>query len=115
MGIQDRDYYREGSRGLFDAWGQQGATVWLVVITSVVFFAQCITGHPLNSPLVKAGWYSYPDIMDGEVWRLVTPLFLHASLWHLFFNMLALYFAGTRVEDLYGPREFLAFYLVRGV
>ena len=43
MGIQDRDYYREGSGRFIDAWGRQGATVWLVVITCVVFFVQCFT------------------------------------------------------------------------
>jgi membrane associated rhomboid family serine protease len=115
MGIQDRDYYREGSRGLFDAWGRQGPTVWLVVITSVVFFVQCFAGPPLRSPLVEVGCYSYPAIIAGEVWRLLTPLFLHASLWHLFFNMLILYWAGTRLEDIYGPSEFLTFYLIAGI
>lgn len=114
MGIQDRDYYREGSNRFLD-FGRQGAVVWLVIVTSVVFFAQCLAGHPITSPLVKYGWYSYPDIMQGEVWRLFTPMFLHSGLWHLFFNMLVLWWAGSALEDLYGPREFLAFYLISGV
>jgi membrane associated rhomboid family serine protease len=114
MGIQDRDYYRDGSNRLFDVWSRQGATIWLIVITSVVFFAQCITGHPLASPLVEIGCYSYPEIIAGQVWRLVTPLFLHSGLMHLFFNMLVLYWAGTLLEEIYGAREFLAFYLIGG-
>jgi membrane associated rhomboid family serine protease len=115
MGIQDRDYYREGSSRLFDAWGRQGASFYLIVVTTVVFFVECLNGNPLLSPLVIEGEYSYQGVIDGQVWRLVTSMFLHASLWHLFFNMLMLYLASSWIEDIYGPREFLAFYLVAGV
>jgi membrane associated rhomboid family serine protease len=115
MGIQDRDYYRERSGRFFDAWGRQGAIVWLIVISSVVFFVQCFSTPPLRSPLVVEGAYSYPDIVAGEVWRLLTSVFLHASLWHLFFNMLVLYWAGSWLEEIYGSTEFLTFYLVAGV
>jgi membrane associated rhomboid family serine protease len=53
-------------------------------------------------------------VLHGEVWRLLTYAFLHStSSWaHIVFNMLFLYWFGRDVEDLYGPREFLAFYLV---
>ena len=54
-------------------------------------------------------------IADGEVWRLFTPIFLHATLWHLACNMLVLYWTGIRLEDRYGAKEFLAFYLLAGV
>ena len=53
MGIQDRDYYREGSGRFLDAWGRQGATVWLIVITCVVFFVQCL-GGPIRA---RARWW----------------------------------------------------------
>lgn len=113
MGIQDREYYRDDA-GQFDAWKRQGATTWLIVVTCAVFFFQCFTTPPVQSPLVQKGWYSYPDIVNGEVWRLVTPLFLHSGLMHLFFNMLILWWTGSRLEELYGPKEFLAFYLLAG-
>jgi len=115
MAIQDRDYYREGSNRFLDAWGRQGSTVWLIVITSVVFFVQCFATPPGESQLVKEGAYSYADILAGEVWRLFTPIFLHATLWHLFLNMLALYWAGSILEGIYGSREFVVFYLIAGV
>jgi membrane associated rhomboid family serine protease len=115
MGIYDRDYYRDGSGGLFDSWGRQGVTVWLIVITCVVFLAQAFTGHPLRGDLAEFGVYDPEKILAGEVWRLVTPIFLHSGLWHLAFNMLVLYWAGSRMEEHYGSREFLAFYLASGV
>jgi membrane associated rhomboid family serine protease len=53
--------------------------------------------------------------MEGEVWRLLTSAFLHAGVFHLFFNMLVLYWAGQRMEEVYGAREFVAFYLLAAV
>ncbi len=114
MGIHDRDYYRERS-GFFESWGRQKATVWLIAITCAVFFAQCITGDPARSPLVTHGAYEPRAVLEGEVWRLFTPMFLHAGLFHLFFNMLILYWTGTRMEEMYGRGEFLAFYLIAGI
>jgi rhomboid family protein len=115
MGIQDRDYYREGSGRFFDAWGRQGATIWIIVITCVVFFVQCLGGAPLKSPLAQEGAYSFNDIVAGQVWRLFTSMFLHAGPWHLVLNMLVLYWAGTMLEDVYGSREFATFYVVSGL
>ena len=52
-------------------------------------------------------------MLHGEVWRLLTVAFLHdpVSPWHILINMFLLWWAGTDVEERYGPREFLAFYL----
>src|SRR5947209_5888967 len=102
MGIQDRDYYREGYNRFLHGWGRQGVTVWLIIITSVVFFVQCLNGYPDRSPLVKYGGYHPWFVQQGEVWRLLTPVFLHGGLFHLLFNMFGLYFVGSRVEELYG-------------
>lgn len=44
----------------------------------------------------------YFSIKEGELWRLVTPTFLHGSTFHLAFNMLALYFLGSVIERLHG-------------
>lgn len=115
MGIQDRDYYRDGSGGFLDAWSRQGATVWIIVVTSVVFVLQCVTPPPESSPLVKIGKYDPKLILAGEVWRLVTPLLLHANFFHVFFNLLVLYFFGKRLEETYGSLEFFLFYMISGV
>jgi membrane associated rhomboid family serine protease len=121
MGIHDRDYYRDGSRGMFQSFGQQGATIWLIAITCAVFIAQMV-GRDLagvrdieDAPVTAEGIYNPQLIAQGEVWRLFTPIFLHAGLLHIACNMLVLYWTGTRLEERYGSKEFLAFYLLAGV
>ena len=56
-------------------------------------------------------------VEQGQIWRLVTSAFCHSryGVWHILFNMLLLYWFGQRLEQMYGSREFLLFYLVAGV
>jgi membrane associated rhomboid family serine protease len=49
------------------------------------------------------------------VWQLVTYMFLHGGLFHLLFNMLALWMFGTELERIWGTRFFVKFYFVTGV
>lgn len=120
MGIQDRDYYREGPSFL-DRVGEQGATVWLIAVTVGVFVGQMLSAAPparggiLASPLTEYGSCVPDKVLAGEVWRLFTAVFLHGSLWHLFFNMLVLHWAGGQLEEARGPRELVLFYLFGGV
>jgi membrane associated rhomboid family serine protease len=124
MGIQDRDYYREGPSFL-DRMGQQGATVWIVAITVGLFFGQALTAGPparvagdnpiLRSPLVEYGAFDQAKVLEGEVWRLLTPLLLHSGIMHLFGNMLVLFFTASRLEERYGSREIVLLYLASGL
>lgn len=52
---------------------------------------------------------------DFGVYQLVTYMFMHASLSHLFFNMFALWMFGCIVERTWGARKFLFFYMVCGI
>jgi membrane associated rhomboid family serine protease len=54
-------------------------------------------------------------IRDGEYWRLVTPMFLHAGLLHIGFNMFALYQLGILVEQAFGRGRYLVLYLLCGI
>ncbi len=49
------------------------------------------------------------------VWQLVTYMFLHGGIFHIVFNMLALWMFGTELERIWGSRYFLKFYFVTGV
>ena len=48
-------------------------------------------------------------------WTVVTYMFLHAGMWHLFFNMLGLYFFGPRLELEIGGKHFLWLYFLSGI
>ncbi len=53
-------------------------------------------------------------IIQGQFWRLITPVFLHGSILHLGFNMYALFILGPMLERHYGHGRFLALYLLAG-
>lgn len=52
--------------------------------------------------------------MSLQVWRWITYQFLHDGFFHLFFNMLILYFFGPMLERMWGSKRFLIFYLTCG-
>jgi membrane associated rhomboid family serine protease len=62
--------------------------------------------------LLADGSVSRPTVADGEYWRLLTAGFLHAGLFHLLFNMFALYVLGTLLEPAIGRLRFGLIYFV---
>lgn len=54
-------------------------------------------------------------VVGGEIFRLITSTFLHASLLHLLFNMYALYIIGNQLESYIGKIKFLIVYLVSAI
>jgi rhomboid protease GluP len=68
-----------------------------------------------SAQLVEWGSNKGSMTLHGEPWRLVTSLFLHGSLLHLAFNMIALWQVGQLVERLFGSLRFIALYMIAGV
>lgn len=56
-----------------------------------------------------------PLIIQGQWWRLVTPIFLHLGIVHLLMNEYSLYLLGPLVENTFGKLRFLIIYLVAGI
>ena len=93
-----------------------------VAVYLAVAFAGQSYGHPLNVSLVTQpfdvvgkGALVPALVARGEVWRLVSSMFLHAGFVHLALNMLSLYFLGAFVEVALGRARFLALYLTSGL
>ncbi|MEO0476959.1 MAG: rhomboid family intramembrane serine protease, partial [Planctomycetota bacterium] len=74
------------------------------------------TGKPYLTGLLTAlGNFNVIEGINGhEYWRLVTYQFLHGNIWHLGMNLMALYVFGPLIEKWWGPKRFLAFYLLCG-
>jgi membrane associated rhomboid family serine protease len=56
-----------------------------------------------------------PALLPVRPWTIITYQFLHGGLWHLAFNMLALFFFGPRLEARLGGARFLGLYLASGI
>jgi rhomboid protease GluP len=65
-----------------------------------------------EDPLVMLGGKITPLILEGELWRFITPALLHSTLMHIGFNMYALFIIGSSVESYYGRQRYLALYLL---
>jgi membrane associated rhomboid family serine protease len=57
-------------------------------------------------------YYASPDFRP---YQLVTHLFMHGDIWHLVFNMFALWMFGRVLESVWGPKRFFVFYFVTGL
>jgi rhomboid protease GluP len=91
-------------------------TTTLMIVSIIVYVFQIITDFTLGYDLPAAlGMKTNELIMQGQYWRLITPMFLHGSFIHLGFNMYALHILGRRVEKLFGNIRFLGLYFVAGI
>jgi membrane associated rhomboid family serine protease len=67
------------------------------------------------SPGVTSMLMFYPTEVLLRPWTIVTYMFVHGSIGHIFFNMLALYFFGPPVEQRMGENRFITLYLISGI
>ncbi len=90
---------------------------YVLIALSIIFFGlQNITewlfGYDL---LFLYGAKINQSILQGEIWRFLTPVFLHGSILHLSFNMYALYSIGPSLERKYGGTSFILLYAISAV
>ncbi len=85
------------------------AILILVIINFVIFLATLI-----RSELIYLLGFS-PAAFLSRPWTVVTAMFVHAGFWHIFANMLTLYFFGSYFSRLVGRGSFLLVYFVGGI
>jgi GlpG protein len=95
-------------------------TLSIIGICILLFLSPILTGSYLfyDSLLfasVKTGDLS--DIMAGEIWRLISPIFLHsqANFLHILFNMIWLYDLGSAIEMNESPKRLIILVILIGV
>ena len=88
----------------------------LLIANVAIFVLQMLPG--IGPLLYKFGaLVSYDVFVRGQVWRLGSYMFLHSvdTVFHLLFNMMALWMFGAELEERWGTRRFLTFYALCGV
>jgi rhomboid protease GluP len=90
-------------------------TYSLIGICVVVYLLQLATQTFLGVDIPTAWGVKANDlIMQGQIWRFITPIFLHGSILHIGFNMYALFYIGPTLERFYGRWRYLTLFLLSG-
>lgn len=82
---------------------------------NIIIFVVMLFGGGSDNTLLPFGAKSNFEINNGEIWRFITPIFLHVGGLHLAFNSYALWIVGPQVEKLYGGARFFLLYLLTGI
>jgi len=94
------------------------ATLTIIGVSTALYVAITHLGwHALTAPLLISEFAqpALPEVRGGQVWRLITPVFLHLNLFHIVFNMLWTWELGRLIESRHGARGLLALTVVIGV
>ena len=121
MGLYDRDYTQSGFRQQFYGPPQMRFNLpritpvvkWLLISNIGIF----ILSQNGRVATFLEGWFAVDAQSWGtalQPWRIITYQFLHYGVWHIFLNMMALFFLGPPLERHWGSRRFLPFYLICG-
>jgi len=87
----------------------------ILIISGILFFATQVF---LKNPGINLADYLGLHYFTSELFKpyqLITYLFMHADFSHIFFNMFAVWTFGSVLENVWGPKRFLIFYLVTGM
>ncbi len=119
MGYQDRHYNQDGGAPM-GRMRSGSVVLWLIGINCVIFLIDAMLGggSRVGATRYLSSWgnFNIVQAVEGfQVWRLVTYQFLHFDFFHVLFNMIGLYFFGPMMEQWWGSRRFIAFYLLCGV
>ena len=92
------------------------ATYVLLGLIGVVFVLESLLGASTdNGTLALLGAQVNLWVAEGDYWRLLSAMFLHIGVTHLFFNGWALFSLGREVEAFYGSKRFLLIYFISGL
>lgn len=99
-------------RGFFGLPPVVKNVIMLNVLMLLAYYAvRSVFGIDLNSVL---GLY-FPKSDSFSPFQILTHMFMHGGIWHLFFNMYALYIFGQVLEQVWGPKRFFLYYMVCGL
>jgi len=83
----------------------------IIAINVLLFIATIYSGNTMYEYLALFNYKS--NYFHG--WQMITHMFMHGSFTHLIFNMFGLYMFGSRLEQMWGAKRFINFYLITGL
>ena len=86
----------------------------LIIINSL-FWVASLALPRVGIDLTALLGLHFPLAPDFNIIQLVSYMFMHAGFSHIFFNMFAVYMFGRVLENVWGPKRFLIFYMVTGI
>jgi|TARA_B110000914_G_scaffold213930_1_gene216313 membrane associated rhomboid family serine protease len=86
-------------------------TIKHLLIINVIFFVASVS---LGDVVYDLFALHYPFSPKFQIWQPLTHMFMHGDIGHIFFNMFGLYMFGTPIEQMWGRKKFIFFYLSTG-
>ena len=86
-----------------------------LLIINVLMYLATVTLTRFNIDLTRILGLHFFKASDFRIYQLLTYMFMHGNFGHLFFNMFALWMFGNTLENLWGSKRFLLFYMVCGI
>lgn len=86
----------------------------LLIINGLFFVATIVLSNVFGIDLRSLLGLYLPVSADFKPYQIVTHMFMHGDIGHIFFNMFALWMFGYAIENVWGPKRFLSYYLITG-
>lgn len=99
-------------RSFFEELSLTNKLIFINVLAYIVFYILDLTNVlSLNYIAISPAGI----INNFYLWTFITSMFMHGGIFHLFVNMLSLFFVGSLIERIIGPKRYLVFYLAAGI
>ena len=86
-----------------------------IIIINVIMYLATLAFETVNIDLVKLFGLHYYLADDFKPHQFITYIFMHGGFSHILFNMLGVYIFGQVLEQVWGPKRYLIFYILTGL
>lgn len=107
------------ANNLTDQFKKADIAIKIIVLNAIIFFAVYLGSFFFQMDAGQfTSWFILPEDLASlllQPWSLITYSFLHFGFWHLFWNMIILYWFGAYVINLFQEKRFLTIYLLGAI
>ncbi|MEL6864857.1 MAG: rhomboid family intramembrane serine protease [Bacteroidota bacterium] len=100
-------------------FGTHGFLASLLLANGLIFLIMLLSGvdimHPLGEDLLAWGANRRTEVLKGEIWRLLTAVFLHKGIFHLFMNSIGFILAAMMLDAIMDQKRVFIYYLICGI